>query len=487
VAPQASSLRYAVRPRVFGRHLGQLGLVLAVLTLVPLLVALAWGDTRIALRYAAIVAGLAGLGWSLARVRAPSDVQANEGMVLVAVMFLLSPALMAWPMMASGMGYVDALFEAISGVTTTGLSTRATFEGAPEAFLFARAWMQWYGGLGIVVFSLALVVQPGLVARGLASGESQTGGLVGGTRAYARWVLIVYGGVTGVGLAGALLSGLGIEDAVLFVLPAVSTGGFAPVSDSLSSLAFAPQAWILALCLAGAVPLTVVHGLWRRRRPAPLDGLQAGALFLAVVLGTLALGASLRLADGMPWTHVIHHAAVLAASAQSTAGFSALPVSGLSDISKLLLAMAMAVGGGVGSTAGGIKLLRMIVAARICANIVVRTGLTRHAVLGARLRGKRLQPGEIQAALALITMFVGVVAVSWLPFVALGYDPVDSLFEVVSATGTVGLSAGVTGAGLPPLLKGILCADMLLGRLEIVAWLVLLAPGTWVGRRREAA
>jgi trk system potassium uptake protein TrkH len=331
------------------------------------------------------------------------------------------------------------------------------------------------------------VVQPGLVARGLASSESQTGGLVGGTRAYARWVLIVYGGLTGVGLAGALLSGLGIFDAVLFVLPAVSTGGFAPVGDSLSSLTLPSQAWILALCLAGAVPLTVVNGLWRRRRPAPLDALQAGALVLAVVLGTLVLGVSLRLADGMTWTRVVHHAPALAASAQSTAGFSTLPVSGLSDISKLLLVAAMAVGGSVGSTAGGIKLLRMIVATRICTNMVARTGLSRHAVLDTRLRGQRLGHGEVQAALALIAMFVGAVAASWLPFVAMGYDPVDSLFEVVSATGTVGLSAGVTSAGLPPVLKGLLCADMLLGRLEIVAWLVVLAPGTWVGRRREAA
>jgi trk system potassium uptake protein TrkH len=67
----------------------------------------------------------------------------------------------------------------------------------------------------------------------------------------------------------------------------------------------------------------------------------------------------------------------------------------------------------------------------------------------------------------------------------MGYSPLDSLFEVVSATATVGLSAGVTEAALPPLLKGILCVDMLLGRLEIMAWLVMLYPGMWFGRRME--
>jgi trk system potassium uptake protein TrkH len=82
---------------------------------------------------------------------------------------------------------------------------------------------------------------------------------------------------------------------------------------------------------------------------------------------------------------------------------------------------------------------------------------------------------------------VMVVAVSWLPFVAMGHRPLDALFEVVSATATVGLSTGITDAGLPALLKGVLCADMLFGRLEIIAWLVLLFPGTWFGRRMESA
>ncbi|MEJ2711510.1 MAG: potassium transporter TrkG, partial [Anaerolineales bacterium] len=97
----------------------------------------------------------------------------------------------------------------------------------------------------------------------------------------------------------------------------------------------------------------------------------------------------------------------------------------------------------------------------------------------------RLQDEEIRMALLLILLFITVVALSWLPFVAMGYSPIDSLFEVVSATGTVGLSAGLTSSTLPAVLKVILCVDMLMGRLEIIAWLVMLYPGTWFGRRME--
>jgi len=143
------------------------------------------------------------------------------------------------------------------------------------------------------------------------------------------------------------------------------------------------------------------------------------------------------------------------------------------------------VGGGAGSTAGGFKLLRFLIAVSVFRLILLRTCLPKHAVIEPRLAGRRLQDEEIHAALLLIVLFVTVVALSWLSFVVMGYSPLDSLFEVVSATGTAGLSVGLTSATLPALLKGILCVDMLMGRLEIIAWLVMLYPGTWFGRRME--
>jgi trk system potassium uptake protein len=157
VAKQATELRYAVRFRVVFKYFGQLCLVLAVLTMVPLVMSLIFGERYFTLRYAVVVCGLGGLGLGTDRLRAPASVQANEGMVLAALMFLFSPLVMSYPMMGSGLGFLDAFFEAISGVTTTGLSTKAMLVGAPATFLFSRAWMQWYGGLGVVVLSLAFV------------------------------------------------------------------------------------------------------------------------------------------------------------------------------------------------------------------------------------------------------------------------------------------------------------------------------------------
>jgi trk system potassium uptake protein TrkH len=485
MAKQAKELRYAVRFLVVFKYFGQLCLVLAALSLVPLAISVICGDTTISLRYGIVIVGLAIFGAGLARLRAPSSVQANEGMVLVALVFLFTPLVMSYPMMGAGLGFLDAFFEAISGVTTTGLSTKATLVGTPQTFLFARAWMQWYGGLGIVILSLALVMQPGLVAKGLAVTEAETDDLVGGTRAHARQVLKVYGIMTALGIIGSWSVGVGFFDSVLYTFAAVSTGGFAPHDSSLATFSWPAQVWITLLCLAGAIPLAFYHRMFKDKRRVAVDFLQLQAIIFASLVISLAVGAAMRLSTGMAWPQVLNHAPLLAFSAQTTAGFSSMPCAQLDAGSKLVLIFSMLVGGGVGSTAGGFKLLRLLIAASVLRLILLRTCLPKHAVIEPRLAGRRLENGEIHAALLLILLYVAVVALSWLPFVAMGYSPLDSLFEVVSATGTVGLSVGLTSATLPILLKGILCIDMLMGRLEIIAWLVMLYPGTWFGRRME--
>jgi len=191
------------------------------------------------------------------------------------------------------------------------------------------------------------------------------------------------------------------------------------------------------------------------------------------------------LSGGMAWPQALRHGPLLAFSAQTTAGFSSISGTQLDAGSKLVLIFSMLLGGGAGSTAGGFKVLRLLVAASVLRLIILRTCLSKHAVIEPRLAGRRLQDGEIHEALVLIILFVSVVGLSWLPFVTMGYNPLNSLFEVVSATGTVGLSVGITSERLPSLLKGILCIDMLMGRLEIIAWLMILYPGTWFGRRME--
>jgi trk system potassium uptake protein TrkH len=343
--------------------------------------------------------------------------------------------------------------------------------------------MRWYGGLGIVVLSLALVIRPGLAAKGLSVSESAEDDLVGGTRAHARRVLKVYGFLTVAALLALLILGISPFYAVVYSLAAVSTGGFSPHDLSLAALGSWPIQWaVMLFCLAGATPFPLYHP-HRKRTGLSANLLQLFTLLLCGLLATLLLGFCMWLADGRSWQEAVRHAPLMALSAQTTVGFSTLDITRLGAASKLVLIFAMAVGGGIGSTAGGFKILRLLIVIQLLRVALTRMSLPPHAVLDPRLAGERLSAAEIHNAMLVIFLFIGAMGISWLPFVLLGFDPLDSLFEVVSALANVGLSAGLSGPELPALLKGALCLDMLLGRLEIMAWLVLMHPRAWAGRR----
>jgi len=168
--------------------------------LVPLVVSVILGDYRVTLRYAIVVVGVFLMGFFLQRLPTPRRIQTNEAMVITALAFLFAPMVLTWPTMASGLNFTDALFETISGVTTTGLSVTASVADKPAIFLFSRAWMQWIGGLGIVILCVATMIRPGLAAKRIGDLEDYEDDLVGSTRSHARRVIIVYSIMTGFGI-----------------------------------------------------------------------------------------------------------------------------------------------------------------------------------------------------------------------------------------------------------------------------------------------
>lgn len=476
-------LFFAVRWRYIVRYLGQFCLVIGFLNLVPLGVALILAEYEIASSYAGLIIVLLGLWGASSRTRTCGHMQMNEAMVLAAAVFLLIPLVATIPQICAGIPFIDAWFETVSAATTTGLSTQGDVALEPRTFLFARAWMQWYGGLGIVVLSLALVVRPGMSALRLASMDAPDD-LVGGTRAHAQRVLLVYLVLTGGGLLLWMLLGGRPFEGLLYIFAAVSTGGFAPTTDSFAGLRAIRLAWVVTLAaLAGAVPLALYHRSWQKGWRHFWQNMELRTLLLAGTLMTVLLGSALRV-QGMRFPEIIIHAPLMALSAQTTAGFSSLDPGLLDAGAKMTLILAMAMGGGVGSTAGGFKLLRLLILLGLLARCLKSLSVPPSAVVDQRLGRRRIEPNEVQDALMIILVFISVVFVSWVPFLVYGYAPLDALFEVVSATGTVGLSSGVTQASMPVFLKLVLCADMLLGRLEFVAWMVFFYHRTWFGRKR---
>ncbi len=482
----AAALRYPVRLKVICRYFGKLAVVLAVLALVPLLVSIILKDLGISLRYGIIAAGLFALGISLSPLKEPKRIQTNEAMTITALAFVFSPLLMAYPMMGSGMPFLDAFFEAVSAVTTTGLSTTRTLSHKPLTFLFARAWMQWYGGLGIVILALAVMIKPGLAARRLGDMGDYEDDLIGATRSHVRYILLVYGILTGMGVFFLWALGAGWWDAILYTFAAVSTGGFSPNDAGLSSLhTELEQAAVIMLSMAGALSFIYYRRPFREDWRVAIRDRQTQMFLLVAMISAVLLAFFLWSGNGLQWSAALYHGFINAFSAQSTAGFSTVDLSGIDAGSKLLLIFSMLSGGCIGSTAGGIKILRLMILMRLLYLVILKAGVPKSAVTHISLEGHPLQRDEIQTAVSIVLLFMLLTGLSWFPFVAMGYDPMDSLFEVVSAIGTVGLSTGITAPDLHPFLKGVLCADMLLGRLELLAWLVLLTPRNWIGKRWE--
>lgn len=480
-------LSYSVRGRVVLKYGGQLMLMLAVLTLVPLGVALLVTDWVLVLRYAVLCSGLFMVGGLLARLPTPTHIQSNEALTVTALAFVCASLLMSWPMMATGISFLDALFEAVSGVTTTGLTTLNSVESHSPTFLFARAWMQWYGGLGIVVLSVALLMGHHAAARRLTDPVESGETLVATARTHARHSFIIYLCLTLVGLILVWsLTGNGFS-ALLHVLSAVSTGGFSSYDASLAGLGSHPAAVaVILISFLGAVSLPlywrVVHSGWRGGLRVLLMDVELRALLtFGILAGSLLTWLAWSHNVNVPW----YHGFMLGFSAQTTTGFSTMPVTDLDAASKVVMIITMLIGGSVGSSAGGFKLLRLLILLRLLQLMIRRAGMPSHAVAEPYLAGHKLDTDDMMRALQLILLFIGIMVLSWLPFVIMGYDPLDALFEVASACGTVGLSSGITRPELEPLLKGVLCFDMLAGRVEIVALLVVLYPRNWIGRREE--
>jgi len=336
------------------------------------------------------------------------------------------------------------------------------------------------------VLSVALLSGSDLAAGRLIESPVGPETLDTSTRLHARRSLAVYSLLTAVAIALLWLAGWSGFDAVVFSFAAISTGGFAPYDANIAAAPlWSGRFAVIAVAAVGAVSLPLYRVAWRTRGKALISDPEVRLLLLAGLFTTVLLMLLMMRAQAGWSPELAGQAFAMAFSAQTTSGFSTLSPARLDNASQLVLIAAMTVGGGVGSTAGGIKLLRVLLLIRIAQLILRRTAMPSRAVAFVRLRGREVSGEDISGALFVVVLFVVTVVLSWLPFLVAGYAPLASLFDVVSAASTTGLSAGVAAPDLQPWLKGVLCVDMLLGRVEFIALLVTLYPPTWFGRRRS--
>ncbi|WP_253186876.1 TrkH family potassium uptake protein [Roseobacter denitrificans] len=432
---------------------------------------LAWGLVLALLAPAALGGGLS---LAVARTALPKDLRQVEAIVVLALLFVLTPVLSIPAFMTLGMPPVDALFEGMSALTTTGLSVATNADTWPFAGHLLRSWMQWCGGLAMATAVLAMLIGPGVTARKLGKVNMDDGDLISSTRTHARQLLGAYAGITLV-FGAAISASIGsVPEGLLLTLSAVSTGGFAYLPDSVASYAPMTQGLTISASLCGAVSLLAVALLCKRDwSNAWLTGsLQRMALWSMGCVLTLCICVWVLGGSG----YYVHAWNLL--SAISTAGYSigAMPTE---PVLLVFFIAVMAIGGDVGSTAGGIKLARFLTLMRTGQHAARGPRLPVNAVAPMREHGQVLKQSQLIALLALLLFYSVFVLSLWTLFLAHGHPPLPALFDAVSAFSTVGLSTGVIGADNPALLKIATTFAMLLGRLEFVAVLLLVLPRTW--------
>jgi trk system potassium uptake protein TrkH len=471
----------AARPRVVFLTLAKHAPIFVFLLVPPALWAVIEGAMALAASLALPAVVCLGLHAAVRRHPLPDDLRGIEALVSIALIFGLSAALTVPAFMVLGMPPVDALFEAVSAATTTGLSVAANPDDWPFAAHVLRSWMQWCGGLVMATAVLALVLPSGLPARKLGQAGIDQGNRIASTRRQAQQLLGVYVGLT---LLMTALAALAIPDpreALVLTLSAISTGGFAPRADSLASYTHLGQGIVILTCVLGAVSL-LTFVLIMQGKPRQAWALGSARRVLLAIAGFCAVYAAMLYVGGFRNWKTIYGELLNLISGLTTAGYATGPMPP-AGAALLVVVVAMLAGGDVGSTAGGLKLARLGIVARAILHAARRNRLPANAVAPLRHHGEPVEDRTLASILALIGIYATALILLWMHMLGHGYPALPALFEAVSTLSTVGLSTGIVGPELGDDLKLSLSFAMWLGRLEFFAVLLLLAPRTWMNGR----
>jgi trk system potassium uptake protein len=426
--------------------------------------------------------------FSLTRARQDRYVSRQNIFLMVVVCWLGVVLVGAAPFLLAGvMGPVDAFFNSMAGFTTTGAATVAPEELSP-ALLLWRSLSQWIGGIGIIVLFVAIAPLAGFGATQLYSAEAATPvqeRITPRIRDTVKVLAFVYGGLTLGGVVVLHLVGMATFDAVNYALSTVSTGGFS--TDSNSVAAFDSWAVDLAITVGmmlGGTNFAIYYLAFRRGLGRAVGNAELVTYLGVILASTLLITADLGASDyGGSLVIAFREALFQSASLTTGTAFSTTDWSAWPPFSVALLVLVMAVGGCAGSTAGGMKAIRLYLLSRNAAQEMFRLVHPRAVtplVLGDRALPERLRVGVLSFFFVYVaTMAVGTLLIS-LHQVPVG-QAFGSVFASVNITGAFPGAAGTSQfyADLPATAKSILAILMLLGRLELFTVLVLFTPAFW--------
>jgi trk system potassium uptake protein TrkH len=482
---------------------GLLVMWLSLALLAPALVAVIYGEP-VTPFLASLAIGGSG-GWVLQRVTAGAgEFSVRDAFLTVSLAWVAASAVGGLPYIFEGGEIarpVDAYFEAMSGFTTTGSSVMADIEGHGRAILFWRSLTQWLGGMGIIVLAVAILPRMGVGGRQLMESEApgpDLDKLAPRLRDTARRLWMLYVGFTLVEMvllallgAAGVAPGMDLYNAVSHGLTTMATGGFSPEGRSLEE--FGP--WVQWVVTAFMLAAGVNFALWYRallRHPRALRRDEEFRLYLLVVAAATALLTTfLLVGDVYREGHdAVRHAAFQAVSIVTTTGYASADFAAWTPVTFQLLVLLMFVGGCAGSTSGGVKVVRWLVAARAMRR-EVRTTVHPEAVQTVRVSGRSVEERTVRSALAFVLGYVVLAGIGTTVLLldagARGLDltPFEGAAAAATTIGNIGPAFGSAGpmgsfAGFSDVSTVAMSTLMWLGRLELLPVLALVTRSYWL-------
>ncbi|MBO3444416.1 TrkH family potassium uptake protein [Clostridium sp. CCUG 7971] len=461
-------------------YIGVLLMIIGTILLIPLLTLIVYhNEVRHTLSFVIPSAVAIITGFILSKASSFKEnekLSVGEDAVIVVSIWILATLFSALPFIISGeLNFTQAYFESVSGWTTTGLSV-IDVEECPKIFLIHRSTMNFFGGVGIVLVMVSALSST--FGMKLYNSEGHLDKLLPNLLKSSRMIMSIYSGYVISGIILYCILGMPLFDAINHSIAALSTGGFGVRTDSIGAYnSFPIELVTIILMILGttnfAAHLLLVSGKFKKflkiseiRFMLILIGISIPLVAFTSLNGLYgSLGKGLRVAS----FEII--------SALSTTGFSTVGYSNWSSFAIFIMIILMIIGGGAGSTAGGIKLYRVYLMIKRLIWNLRKKFISDNLVNEDRMfkpEGKvYIEKSDIMDAsnYAFIYMIIFIIGVSIM--LIHGYPLQDSLFEFASSLGTVGLSIGITSATAPPIILWTEIIGMMFGRLEI--WVIFIA------------
>jgi len=437
-----------------------------------------------------VVSGL--LLWRLTPV-GEEKLSRREAITIVAGGWVLASAFGALPYIFAGtfQSYLNAYFEAMSGFAASGASVITDVEIQPHGILLWRSLTQWLGGMGIITLFVALFPMLGIGAAHLVEAEMpelQTERLTARIRDTARAVWLLYLGFSVLEVILLWLAKMPVFDALAVTFSTMATGGFTPTNASIGAYnsPLIEGIVIIFMVLAG-VNFGLYYFFFWKRQPGRLFTDPEFRLYITLLIGAVVLVAGdLMLNGGVPVGEAFRQSSFSTISIGTTTGFATADFNTWPAFSRTVLLILMIIGASAGSTAGGIKVIRLLV---LLKQIYRRIRLTINpsAVIPLKVGENILSGQMISGIVSVAVLYIITLTAGTLVLNAMGIDQITAFSAVAANMSTTGPGLGLVGPmanylWIPPAGKIVLIICMLVGRLELFTVLALLTPSFWKWR-----